>query len=295
MRLEPRTTPPADGPAMDLLPARNAEIAPGVTVRRALPHRHRRAVGPWCFLDHFGPAPRGALDVAPHPHTCLSTVTWLFAGEILHKDSLGTEQVIRPGQVNWMTAGRGISHSEELAPGYQGPMHGVQLWVALPDATRFEAPSFRHHADLPVAHVAGADVTVVAGTCGDVTSPVATHSPLVAAEVRLDGAASLPLRVDFEHAVLPIDGDVDVDGEIAGVGTLVYLGTGRERLSLSGAGRVMLVGGLPLGEDLLLWWNFGGRSDAEIRTFRAAWEAADPRFGSVDAYDGARLAAPPLP
>jgi redox-sensitive bicupin YhaK (pirin superfamily)/heme-degrading monooxygenase HmoA len=168
-------------------------------VRRALPRRGRRTVGAWCFADHMGPADiseTGGVDIAPHPHIGLQTVTWLIDGEVLHRDSLGSEQVIRPGQLNLMTAGEGVAHSEESTGAFRGSLHGVQLWVALPDGTRHGDSAFAHHADLPHVELDGAVVTVLVGTLGDATSPARHDTPLMGSDVVLPagGRATVPVE-----------------------------------------------------------------------------------------------------
>lgn len=293
MKLRARHAAPATGPVRDALDVRTTELLPGMALRRALPHRDRPFVGPWVFLDHFGPTPDDApaMDVPPHPHIGLQTVTWVVEGEMLHLDSLGSRQPIRPGQLNWMTAGRGIAHAE-LAPA--GRRHGVQLWVALPEGARDVAPAFEHHAALPRLAHGPVDVIVVAGAHAGHTSPATTHSPLVALDLRPHGAAALPLDPAFEHAVVTLDGVVDVDGHGLAPGTLLYLGTGRSSLAVGGSGHALLIGGAPLGEDMLLWWNFVARTDAEIRAATAAW-AERTLAGPVPGHEGPRLEAPPLP
>ncbi len=273
-----------------------------MTVRRTLPHKDRRMVGAWCFVDHYGPddiTTGLGMQVPPHPHTGLQTVSWLFDGEVLHRDSLGSTQLVRPGELNLMTAGRGISHSEESPGGHSPVLHGVQLWTALPEHARHRAPAFDHHADLPVVEGSGASVTVVMGSLTGATSPAWTASPLVAAEVTLEpeAASRLPVERDFEYAVLSVAGHVVVDDRAIDRGTLVYLGAGRDtvRLGTGNGGTAMLLGGVPFEEQLVMWWNFIGRSHDEIATDRAEWEAADPRFGTVRGYPGDRLNAPVLP
>ncbi|MEV4100960.1 pirin family protein [Nonomuraea sp. NPDC049649] len=257
-----------------------------MTVTRTLPHVHRRMIGAWCFVDAYGPE-QAEMRVAPHPHTGLQTVSWLVAGEVLHRDSLGSLQVIRPGGLNLMTAGRGISHSEESRLGL---LHGVQLWVALPDGHRQVAPSFEHHAELPVLSGPGFAATVFLGGLGGVRSPATAYSPLAGAEVAVDGDAELPLDPAFEHGVLLLDGEVSP----LPAGPLRYLPPGRDRLRLSGHGRVLLIGGEPFAEEIVMWWNFVGRDHDEIAAFRKEWMEGDG-FGTVRGYDGEPLPAPALP
>ncbi len=256
-------------------------------VRRLLPRRARRAVGAWCFADVLGPAAVTAtsgVDIGPHPHVGLHTVTWLVAGEVLHRDSLGSEQVVRPGQLNLMTAGAGVSHSEEATGTYRGVLHGVQLWVAQPDATRNGPPAFEHHAALPRVSVDGAAATVLVGELGGERSPARADTPLVGAEVRLSpGPARLPLRPSFEHAVVALDGPVSVDGADVPPGAMAYLPPGRHSVAVrAGEGvRAMLLGGEPFPEPLVMWWNFVGRSRAELAAAGRQWNAGDARFGAV--------------
>ncbi|MGV9773043.1 pirin family protein [Streptosporangium sp. NPDC003464] len=264
-----------------------------MTVTRTLPSRGRRMVGAWCFLDDYGPEV-AAMRVPPHPHTGLQTVTWLLSGEVLHRDSLGSLQEVRPGQLNLMTAGRGISHSEESA---EALLHGVQLWVALPDGDRHTAPHFEHHADLPVLEEGDARITVIMGSLGGAVSPARAYTPLVGAEITLSGGADLPLEPGFEHAALLLSGDVEAAGSRLERGALLYLGSGRPELRLRGQGRLLLLGGEPFDEEIVMWWNFIGRSHDEIVAFRQEWAegAEDGVFGAVRGFDGAPLPAPALP
>lgn len=260
-------------------------------VDRVMPQRGLPTVGAWCFLDSFGPH-EADMRVLPHPHTGLQTVTWPLSGEIHHRDSLGSDVLVRPGQLNLMTAGHGVSHSEiSASPGVQ---HGLQLWVALPADRASTAPGFEQHVSLPVFAGPGVTATVLMGSLGDVTSPATAHTPIVGADLVLSGAAVLPLRPGHEHAVLAVD-PVTVAGVDVPPRHLLYLGTGRTELRLTGAGRAFLLGGEPFPDELVMWWNFVGRGHAEIAAARAAWQAADPRFGEVDGHDGARIPAPDLP
>ncbi|SEU20444.1 pirin family protein [Nonomuraea wenchangensis] len=257
-----------------------------MSVSRTLPGARRRMIGAWCFLDAYGPEVT-AMRVPPHPHTGLQTVTWLLAGEVLHRDSLGSLQRVRPGQLNLMTAGRGISHSEESA---ETTLHGVQLWVALPEEHRADAPSFEHHAKLPVLEGPGFAATVIMGSLGGAVSPATARTPLTGAEIAVDGTGEVPLDPGFEHGLLLLDGEV----EGLERGPLAYLPPGRAGLRLAGRGRVLLVGGAPFGEEIVMWWNFVGRSHDEIAAFRKEW-AEGEGFGVVEGFDGAPLPAPVLP
>ena len=288
-----------DSPLPQVVDARVADVG-GVQVRRSLPRARRRTVGAWCFVDHFGPLAveaDGGLDIGPHPHTGLATVTYLLDGQVLHRDSLGSEQVIRPGQLNLMTAGRGVSHAEEPTGHYAGTMHGVQLWVAQPSATRDGAPAFEHHASLPELTVDGADVTVLVGSLDGAVSGARRDSDLMGAAVDLgpDGAV-LPLAPAYEHLVVVLDGTLLLeDGRPVQPGQSAYLGVGRDELELhaDGGARVLLVGGVPFEEQIVMWWNFVGRSRDELAAHAAAWSAADERFGTVDTALE-RIPAPPL-
>jgi redox-sensitive bicupin YhaK (pirin superfamily) len=268
-------------------------------VRRALPRLGRRTVGAWCFADHFGPArvtPTAGLDIGPHPHTSLQTVTWLVEGEVLHRDSLGSEQLIRPGQLNLMTAGQGVAHSEEASPGYGGPLEGIQLWIAQPESSRHGPPAFEHHASLPQTQLGNARLTVLLGAFAGLESPARRDTPLVGIEAALEtGVGTWPLRADFEYALIVLDGAIEVGQQVIEPGHLAYLGDGRDelRLSVGGRTRALLLGGEPFGEPLLMWWNFVGRSRDEIETAQAQWQAQDARFGRV-ASPLPRIAAPPL-
>jgi redox-sensitive bicupin YhaK (pirin superfamily) len=297
----------APGPAHEVLIGREVVLGGtrAMAVTRTLPHKHRRMVGAWCFLDHYGPDEIGegnGMMVPPHPHMGLQTVTWLIEGEVHHVDSLGSSQQIRPGQLNLMTAGPGIAHAELSPTRHSTRLHGVQLWVALPGRYTDVAPSFEHHADLPVLREPGVTTTVVMGTHSGVTSPATTYSPLVGAEITLTAGttAEVALTPAFEHAVLVVAGHVTVDEEVAGPGTLVYLGTDRAtvRLTSEQPGRVLLIGGEPFDEEIVMWWNFVGRSHAEIVRAREDWMAgltAPGRFGVVREFNGNPLPAPELP
>lgn len=292
----------AEDPVRELLLGREVVIGTrDMAVTRTLPNRDRRMVGAWCFLDHYGPesiAGTPGMRVPPHPHTGLQTVSWLIAGEVLHRDSLGNEQLIRPGQLNLMTAGRAISHSEE-SPREAGPiLHGVQLWVALPGGHRSVAPHFEHHADLPVFTEDGATVTVIIGELAGRRSPAKTYTPLLGAEVLLEAGAGIRLPVPdrFETAVLAVAGEPEVDGVAVPAGALLYLGCGRPDVSIRSGqpARVMLLGGEPCDEQIVMWWNFVGRTHEDIVAAREEWMSGSG-FGMVTGYDGDRLPAPAMP
>jgi redox-sensitive bicupin YhaK (pirin superfamily) len=273
-------------------------------VRRTLPQRERSLIGAWCFADHYGPHDvrgRPGMDVPPHPHTGLQTVSWLFSGEVEHRDSAGVHAMVRPGELNLMTAGAGICHSE-VSTAATTVLHGVQLWVALPGADRDTGRDFTHYVPEPHS-VAGATLRVFLGELGGDRSPVHTFTPLLGAQIDLDPAANLSLEVDpaFEHGVLLDQGVVEVAGTALAVADLAFQAAGSDRLEVVNRGqspaRVLLIGGPPFPEQLVMWWNFVGRSHDDIASYRQMWESHDARFGAVRGYQGAasRLPAPPLP
>jgi redox-sensitive bicupin YhaK (pirin superfamily) len=273
-----------------------------MTVRRTLPQRTRTLIGAWCFVDHYGPddvALTGGMDVAPHPHTGLQTVSWLFSGEIEHRDSLGSHALVRPGELNLMTGGHGISHSEVSTP-RTTVLHGVQLWVALPDEHRHTARDFRHHVPEPV-RTDGADVRVFLGRLVGAVSPVPTFTPLLGAEITLAPHASLTLTVDphFEHGLLVDRGDVRLAGTLLRPAEVGYVRPGTGTLTLRNESdepaRTVLLGGTPFDEEIIMWWNFIGRSHEEIVQAREDWMKGTTRFGEVHGYEGAPLPAPELP
>jgi redox-sensitive bicupin YhaK (pirin superfamily) len=282
-------------------PFANRDISIGsLHVARAIPVKGRRMIGPWCLLDRFGPVTFGGdkpMDVAPHPHTGMQTVTWLLDGEVLHDDSLGFEAVARPGGVNVMTAGRGIAHAEQTPLRNSGRLNGVQLWVALPDAHRNADPSFTAIERVPIAERRGGLVQVFAGSLGKVTSPGPHFSEILGADVQVHTGETLDIDLDpaYEHAVLILAGDCALEHQALQERVLYYLGTRRSSASFStrAGGRILLLGGPPFPETVLMWWNFVARTPEEIAQARSDWEA-HRRFGEVTAYHGPRLSAPDL-
>ena len=277
-----------------------------MNVRRTLPQRSRSLIGAWCFIDHYGPdlvAQKGGMIVPPHPHTGLQTVSWLFAGEIEHRDSVGSHAPVRPGELNLMTAGAGISHSE-VSTAETTTLHGAQLWVALPESARHGSPAFESYVPQPFTHGA-ATLRVFIGELAGAASPVAMFTRMLGAQVDLPAGSSVTFDVDkgFEHGVLVDAGEVSVDGVAVPRSHLAYAPPGRDTLTISAAtdARLLLLGGEPLGERIVMWWNFIGRTHEEIVEYREAWqreviagENAHGRFGTV-AYDGRPLPAPELP
>lgn len=272
---------------VEILDPRIADVG-GFEVKRALPNRGRRMVGAWCFVDQMGPGTAdetGGLDVGPHPHIGLQTVTWLLEGALLHRDSLGSEQVIRPGQLNLMTAGWGVSHSEETRGVHVGPMHGVQLWIAQPSTTRFGRPAFEHHGELPRADFDGVEATVLVGSFAGAESPARRDTEHIGVELSLRGGPiEVPLDPDFEHAALPLGAGVSIDGHPIDQGQLAYLGIGRQgvRIDATEPVRMLLIGGEPFPDELLMWWNYVARTRDEIVEAHRQWTDHDERFGTVD-------------
>lgn len=283
------------------IPARRAEIGGGAPVARTLPSRHKRTIGAWCFLDHAGPAsfaPGAGMRVGPHPHTSLQTFTWMLEGEVLHRDSLGNQQLIRPGQVNLMTAGHGIAHTEESAAG-ETRLHAAQLWIALPARVAGMAPRFDHYPDLPRWQQDGADFVLLAGEWQGRRSPALVYTPLMGADVFAaeDAQLTLPLDPAFEHGVMPLSGAATAQGEALAPDELLYLPPGASELALQLAAgtRAILIGGEPFDEDITIWWNFVGHGKPYITQAQRDWQVGSARFGEVRGFDGPRLDAPPVP
>ncbi|MEU1630822.1 pirin family protein [Streptomyces sp. NPDC020096] len=277
-------------------------------VRRTLPHRNRSLIGAWCFIDHYGPTDIGtatAINVPGHPHVGLQTVSWLFSGALEHLDTIGSRSLIRAGEMNLMTAGRGIAHSE-YSTARTKALHGVQLWVALPENDRFAEPRFEHYVPEPFTF-GNAQVRVFLGSLAGSTSPVHTSTRLLGAELNIAANAAVRLEVDpaFEHGILVNTGDIKVSGVAAADTQLLYLPTGSDILTVETANRpvrALLLGGEPLNERIIMWWNFIGRSHAEIVEFRSQWQrqaaadhtAAGP-FGRFPEQWTTVLPAPELP
>jgi redox-sensitive bicupin YhaK (pirin superfamily) len=223
------------------------------------------------------------LDIGPHPHVGLQTVTWLIQGEALHHDSLGTEQLITPGALNLMTAGSGVAHAEEATGQYEGSLQGVQLWIAQPDATRHLEPAFEHHAALPQIGFANLDVTVLIGDFEGVSSAARHDTELIGLDLVVRGPSTLPLRSDFEYALVVLEGSLHVGDDVLEPGNLGYLAPGNNELFIDAVAptRAMLLGGLPFESEILMWWNFVARSREEIDRAYDDWRSNDGRFGTV--------------
>lgn len=289
----------ATGRRLESYPNRELRLG-SLAVSRALPVKDRRMIGPWCFLDRFGPlsfSEGKPMDVAPHPHIGLQTVSWLLDGEVVHDDSLGCESLLRPGGVNVMTSGAGIAHAEQTPREHSGRLNGAQLWVALPDRFRGVKPSFHHVHEVPVQESADGRVARFADSSAGVDSEGVYYSDLIGADLEVFPGRTLELPLDpaFEHAALVMSGDCRLDGDRLEPRMLYYLGTQRSVAALSSdrGGRLLLVGGPPFEEAILMWWNFVARTPEEIAVARADWEERR-RFGEVVAYRGPRLSAPSL-
>lgn len=324
------TTDPAEAPAAGQpgtepfdVEGRDVPLGRYTVVRRYLPDRALRTIGAWCFLDRIGPhaaADHPAMWVPPHPHIGLQTVTWLTEGEVLHRDSIGSLQLVRAGELGIMTAGAGIAHSEESPSGEPMSLAGVQLWVALPSGELAAHARYAYHADLPRYRRGGLEAVVFVGRIegspddigtddigtDDANSPAVVHSPLLGAELRVapQTSASVPLDPRFEHGLLTLEGTLSASGHTVAAGTLHYLPTGATKLELGSepGARAVLIGGEPFREHLVMWWNFVGRSHEDIVAARDAWEAdrqreaGEPlRFAEVVGFRGEPLPAPPLP
>jgi redox-sensitive bicupin YhaK (pirin superfamily) len=292
----------AGGPEELLLTARRVYLGKTTEVARALPDRQIRMIGAWCFLDHYGPedvSGSAGMQVWAHPHTGLQTVSWLLDGEIEHRDSLGSQAMVRPGELNIMTAGHGIVHSEISQPDRPPMLHGVQLWVALPDPVRDRDPAFESHADLPDLTRPGVRGKVLIGEVAGVSSPALGYSPLCGAELSLDAGAEVSLEVEegFEYGIFLVAGGIVAESTMVGVDQLLYLGDGRRNIRLRSpyGGRAIMLGGQPFTEEMVMWWNFIGRSHQEIVEFRSAWERRDPRFPPIVSRSEKVMEAPPMP
>ncbi len=310
------------GPPFEVLTPRDVPLGGprAMLVRRTLPQRQRSLIGAWCFVDHYGPdrvSDTGGMSVAPHPHTGLATVSWLFTGEIEHRDSVGTYATVRPGEVNLMTAGHGISHSE-VSTSDTEVLHGAQLWVALPEHARDTDPGFENHVPEPVTGD-GWEARVFLGRALGSVSPVSTFTELLGIEIRIEPGHEMLVDLDerFEVGVLVDTGPAGTPGGILQPGELGYFAPGRSELRLQALDapvRVLVLGGPPFGEQIVMWWNFVGRSHEEIVAFREAWQrqitvdGSDPgplvedgqqvhpgRFGLVEGEHLPPIPAPVLP
>lgn len=256
-----------------------------MTIWRALPVREHRTIGPWCFLDRYGPisfTDDKPMDVAPHPHIGIQTVSWLLDGEVLHRDSLGFEALVRPGGVNFMTSGRGIAHAEETPRENRGTLNGVQLWIALKDTERHAPPSFEHVPEVPRSEPPGGIIRTFR-----------SGADILGADVEVRDEVELDLDRTFEHGLFVLDGTPLLEDQRLETNVMYYLEPGRASLALRGPSRVLLLGGPPFPETILMWWNFVARTPDEIAAARKEWEEGSA-FGTVRGYNGPRIEAPEL-
>ncbi|WP_341702181.1 pirin family protein [Ferrovibrio sp.] len=281
------TLPPE---SVDLVIApRTRDLGEGFMVRRILPFAKRRHVGPFVFFDHMGPVrfEKGqGLDVRPHPHIGLATVTYLFEGEIMHRDSLGVVQPIRPGDVNWMVAGRGIVHSERTRDALRAEgtaLHGIQSWLALPRDREEAEPGFRHHPgrSLPEIEKPGLRMRLIAGKAFGAESPAETFAPMFYLDVEATAGATIAMPDEYEErAIYVATGAIELDGAAYEAGTMLVLKPGRRpKIATAGGARVMLLGGAPLDGERHLWWNFVSSSKDRIEQAKDDWKSG--RFGPV--------------
>ena len=285
-----RDDEPADG--VDVRQGRITQLG-GLGIARVLPTKGRRTVGAWCFVDLMSPADvenPPPMEIGPHPHTGLATVTWLFEGTALHGDSLGSEQLIRPGEVNLMTAGHGIAHSElgidTTGPGTRvGDFSGAQMWIAQPERTRHGPSTFQHFAELPRLDLGSGEAQVFVGALAGASSGVLVDTPSVGLDVTIGPEVELPADPSFEYAVVPLDRPVKVGETIVEPGSIAMLPSDLSSLRLAvadGHGRALVLGGVPLGERVQMWWNFVARTRDEITAAWRDWQAHnDERFGPV--------------
>lgn len=270
-------------------------LTPELSVRRVFPQRAIRMLGPWCFLDHFGPlAPSSyrLFDVPPHPHIGLQTITWLLSGELMHFDSLGYQQPLHPGQLNLMTSGRGISHAEVAQPNPTTPLHGLQLWCALPPAHEETDPRFDHYPSVPSFTLGQCQATLITGSYATATqswhSPALSFSPHIALLLEAAAADTLTLHLqpEFEHGIYVLHGNVRVNGTGVPAHHLLDLGAQRDAvtLELSQGCTLLLLGGEPFAQPVKIWWNFVSASQARVEQAQRDWDAGHPRFGKVPNY-----------
>lgn len=271
----------------------------GIDIQRVLPHRYIRTIGAWCFVDLFGPTTQeDAMSVAAHPHVGLQTVSWLFEGEVEHRDSLGSVQMIHPGKLNLTTAGNGIAHSE-LSQSSSGRMHGVQLWTVLPKSVRESAPMFDHYDSLPAFEVDQLRCKLLVGSFMGHRSPARIFSEMVGVEIDVTpgGFVTLPLQENFEYGALLVSGDIAINQEELPQSSIYYLtqGHGDATLSSTNGAKILLLGGVPFPETIIMWWNFIGRSHEEIVQMRSDWNNKSERFPAFEDRIHGRIPAPELP
>jgi redox-sensitive bicupin YhaK (pirin superfamily) len=305
--VEPKDEACANEPVPDIevREGRHTEVG-GIGISRVLPTKGRRTIGAWCFVDLMTPDDLDEpmpLEIGPHPHIGLQTVTWLFAGAALHGDSLGTEQLIRPGQLNLMTSGRGIAHAEdgrarERIGAPVGGIAGAQLWIALPEGTRHGESRFQHLEELPTADLPNGDASVMIGRYAEAESGAVVDTPLIGLDARFDGSTVIATDPTFEYGVVPLDRTLKVHDVVVEPGSLALVPTGQFELPVEvdgGRARMLVLGGEPLGEPIQMWWNFVARTKDEIADAWQAWQRHDiDRFAPVPS-DLPRIDAPRPP
>lgn len=289
-----------------LFPASPRQLTPQLKVQRVIPQRQLKMVGPWCFLDHFGPLPPAdyrQFDVPPHPHIGLQTITWLFSGQLFHKDSLGYEQSLRRGELNLMTAGKGISHAEIADNQLRDPLHGLQLWLALPPKHEQTSPRFDHYQQVPQFSIGNCLATLITGRyTGNKSvyeSPAVSFHPGIGMILQspLSTAVSLNLETEFEYAIYVCQGRIDTQRQTVREHTLINLGSNRSHLELEmGADTtVILLGGKAFEQPVRMWWNFVSSETDRLEQAQREWNDGHSRFGEVKGYQGERLLAPEMP
>jgi redox-sensitive bicupin YhaK (pirin superfamily) len=272
---------PGENARFTRLDGRPATVG-GASVLRLLPRAAKRTIGPWCFFDHFGPGGIGApMTVGPHPHIGLQTVTWLLDGHGVHSDSLGNVVDLRPGELNLMTAGHGVVHAEIGEEAVSG--HGVQLWIAQPERTRHGPPAFVHHSQLPTLRVGDLTATILLGTFGTTDAPAVAATPAVGVDLSGGGRATVPLDPTYEHGIALLSGEAHLDRTPLVPGAIFWSGPGPTTVEIAASAdaRILLLGGAPFVEEVLMWWNFVARTREEIDAAWRAWNEHDPRFGEV--------------
>lgn len=285
------------------IPTREAIVGDNLPIHRALPSRQKRLIGAWCFLDHAGPSdlPEGEeFFVGPHPHIGLQTFTWMIEGEVFHHDSLGYQQLIKPYEINLMTAGHGISHVEMSPENSQSSrIHTTQLWIALPDQYRHIDPTFEHYDNLPITEQNDCRFTVLAGEFLGQQSPVKVYSDMMGADIHAlkDTVLDIPLKANYEYGILVLQGELKIGEQTIQPDTLIYLDVNQQSLSLSlnADTRLLLIGGVPFGEDIIVWWNFVARTTEEIQQAALDWTSRSDRFGLISEFDDRRLQIPTMP
>lgn len=282
----------------EVLNQSKTELSPGFEILRGLPQRALRRIGAWIFLDHLGPVPvthAEQLHVHAHPHIGLQTFTWMIEGEIEHKDSLGYHETIHAGQINLMTAGNGIAHTE-VSLNATGRLHSAQLWIALPDSHKNMAAAFENYPNLPILKHDESIHTVLVGTWQGHTSAVKVHTPLVAVDIlaKQDHQVTLSLNPDFEYGLMVLEGSFSLEQTNCDASVLVYLPKGQSEVSIDvpAASRILLIGGEPMQEELIVWWNLVARTQAEIEQAREDWQNQSERFGNLTLLGDGWLQAP---